>query len=94
LLPLKSHSFWEWLFCLCFFGLSLMLTGLCGGCLTGVPEYRQPPHSPISIRVWASKLKQPFVLITQQVLLNLTHSVSWKLCHHKTLLRNFEVRQL
>jgi hypothetical protein len=32
--------------------LSLMLMGLCGGCLTGVPEYRQPPHSPISIRVW------------------------------------------
>jgi hypothetical protein len=28
-----------------------MLTGLCGGCLTGVPEYRQPPHSLISIRV-------------------------------------------
>jgi hypothetical protein len=26
--------------------LSLILTGLCGGCLTGVPEYRQPPHSP------------------------------------------------
>ncbi len=39
-------------------------------------------------------LKQALVLLAQQVLLDLTHGVSWQLCHHKTLLGNFEVRQL
>ncbi len=29
--------------------LSLMLMWQSGGCLTGVPEYRQPPLCPISI---------------------------------------------
>jgi hypothetical protein len=45
-------------------------------------------------RLGVANLEQTFVLIAKQVLLHFTHGVAWQLSDHKTLLRNFEVRQL
>ena len=78
--------------------LSLMLTGLCGGFLmlgyqksSAAAQPHQHPNGGAHTR---GVLKQALVLIAQQVLLYFPHGVTRQLGHDKTLLRNFEIRQL